>query len=75
MLFFNRTMTLNTPPKRPRSGWKTVISQSWIGLHNLQISIPLNISGIISKRSLPSIQDMPKEYGRFGKEWQKYGTI
>src|SRR5216684_3145921 len=68
-------MTLSTPQRRPRSGWKMTISASWTGPHNLQTSILLNTYGNISNQNSPSIQHSQKGIGKFGREWQRCGTI
>ena len=34
---FSRIMTLSTPPKRSRNGWRSMILGLWCGLHSLLI--------------------------------------
>jgi hypothetical protein len=54
--FFSRTMTPNTPPKRPKTGWKRTISLFWTGLHSPQTSIPLNTCGNTPNHSCASMR-------------------
>ena len=71
--YISKTMTPNTPAKRPRNGSKTMDSLFCNGLHSLQTLIQLSIFGNTSKGGWGSMKYHQMGCWSYGREWRLNG--